>query len=191
VIRLTLYGYARVSTTGQNLETQIKQLKNAGVKEDNIYSEKFTGTRIDRPVFDQVLNLLQAGDTLSVTKLDRFARNVSEASILIKKLFDRGIAINILNLGKIEDTPTGRLIFNIFSSFAEFERDMIVTRTQEGKAYAKAHKKDYHEGRPRRRITPQYQAIYNYLQDHTYSDTAKAFAVSKSTVQRIKKQIQS
>uniref|UniRef100_UPI00403F6A95 recombinase family protein n=1 Tax=Lentilactobacillus hilgardii TaxID=1588 RepID=UPI00403F6A95 len=187
---MSIYGYARVSTTGQDLKSQIEQLENAGVTQQNIYAEKFTGTKTDRPVFDQVLNKLQSGDTLTITKLDRFARNVSDANRLIKHLFDDGIAVNVLNVGKIENTATGRLIFNIFSSFAEFERDMIVSRTQEGKAYAKAHKTDYHEGRPKRTITPQYKAIYEYLKKHTYKDTAKAFKVSVATVYRIKKQVE-
>lgn len=187
---MSIYGYARVSTTGQDLKSQIEQLENAGVTRQNIYAEKFTVTKTDRPIFDQVLNKLQRGDTLTVTKLDRFARNVADANQVIHDLFERQIAVNVLNIGKIENTPTGKLIFNIFSSFAEFERDMIVTRTQEGKAYAKLHKKDYREGRPQRTITPQYQAVYEYLQDHSYKKTAQSFAISESTVYRIKKQIE-
>lgn len=74
-----------------------------------------------------------------VTKLDRFARNTTETIQVVQKLFNSQIAVHILNIGIIEDTPTGRLIFNVFSAFAEFERDMIVTRTQEGKMYARMH----------------------------------------------------
>ncbi len=187
---MTIYGYARVSTTGQDLKTQVEQLANAGVPTANIFSEKFTGAKTSRPVFNQVLAKLQRGDVLTVTKLDRFARNVADANHVIQDLFERQIAVNVLNIGKIENTPTGRLIFNIFSSFAEFERDMILTRTQEGKAYAKRHKKNYQEGRPRRTITPQYQAVYEYLQDHSYKETAQSFALSESTVYRIKRQIE-
>lgn len=74
-----------------------------------------------------------------VTKLDRFARNTTETIQVVQKLFNSQIAVHILNIGIIEDTPTGRLIFNVFNAFAEFERDMIVTRTQEGKMYARMH----------------------------------------------------
>ena len=70
-------------------------------------------------------------------KLDRFTRNTREALDIIQKLFDQGIKVQILNMGTIDNTPTGNLIFTIFSAFAQFERDMIVTRTQEGKAYDK------------------------------------------------------
>ncbi|QEA58163.1 recombinase family protein (plasmid) [Weissella hellenica] len=129
------YGYARVSTTEQKLENQIEHLKNSGA--EIIYQEKFTGTTTKRPEFNKLLNELKANDTLIVTKLDRFARNTREALDIIQKLFDQGIKVQILNMGTIDNTPTGNLIFTIFSAFAQFERDMIVTRTQEGKAYAK------------------------------------------------------
>lgn len=129
------YGYARVSTTEQKLENQIEHLKNSGA--EIIYQEKFTGTTTKRPEFNKLLNELKANDTLIVTKLDRFARNTREALDIIQKLFDQGIKVQILNMGTIDNTPTGNLIFTIFSAFSQFERDMIVTRTQEGKAYAK------------------------------------------------------
>lgn len=129
------YGYARVSTTEQKLENQIEHLKNSSA--EIIYQEKFTGTTTKRPEFNKLLNELKANDTLIVTKLDRFARNTREALDIIQKLFDQGIKVQILNMGTIDNTPTGNLIFTIFSAFAQFERDMIVTRTQEGKAYAK------------------------------------------------------
>lgn len=81
-----------------------------------------------------------------VTKLDRFVRNTVEAIQVVQKLFNSQIAVHILNIGIIEDTPTGRLIFNIFSVFAEFERDTMVTRTQEGKMYARMHNPNFREG---------------------------------------------
>ena len=81
-----------------------------------------------------------------VTKLDRFARNTVEAVQVVQKLFNSQFAVHILNIGIIEDTPTCCLIFNVFSTFAEFERDMIVTRTQEGKMYAKMHNPNFREG---------------------------------------------
>ena len=81
-----------------------------------------------------------------VTKLDRFARNTVEAVQVVQKLFNSQFAVHILNIGIIEDTPTCCLTFNVFSTFAEFERDMIVTRTQEGKMYAKMHNPNFREG---------------------------------------------
>lgn len=143
-------GYARVSTKGQqrdgnSLEDQRSKLEDAGCTE--VIEEAYTGTKVDRPKFTKLLEELEPGDTLVVTKLDRFARTASEGSALVKDLLERGVNVHILNMGLIENTPTGRLILNVLLSFAEFERDMIVERTSEGKAIAKANNPDYREGR--------------------------------------------
>src|SRR5690625_2808128 len=129
------YGYARVSTVEQNLQSQIDILKSEGC--EKIYRDKFTGTQKDRPQFKELMEVLKEGDTLIVTKLDRLARSALDGINTIKELFERGVSVHILNMGLVEDTPTGRLIFNVMLSFAEFERDMIVERTQEGKAIAR------------------------------------------------------
>lgn len=86
---------------------------------------------------DKDVSSRYSSDTLVITKLDRFARSTVDAIQTVRSLFDRGIKIHILNMGLIEDTPTGRLVFKVMSAFAEFERDMIVERTQEGKAIAR------------------------------------------------------
>lgn len=177
-----IIGYARVSTSGQDLESQIEELKNKGA--EKIYSEKFTGTRIDRPVFERVLKKLKKGDTLMVTKLDRFARNTVEAIQVVQKLFNSQIAVHILNIGIIEDTPTGRLTFNIFSAFAEFERDMIVTRTQEGKMYARMHNPNFKEGRPKKYTIYQLDLAMKLLKTNSYHEVAKKTGISVSTLCR-------
>lgn len=177
-----IIGYARVSTSGQDLESQIEELKNKGA--EKIYSEKFTGTRIDRPVFERVLKKLKKGDTLMVTKLDRFARNTVEAIQVVQKLFNSQIAVHILNIGIIEDTPTGRLTFNIFSAFAEFERDMIVTRTQEGKMYARMHNPNFREGRPKKYTIYQLDLAMKLLKTNSYHEVAKKTGISISTLCR-------
>lgn len=135
-----IYGYARVSTKGQardgnSLEVQTQLLKDAGAKQ--IFYDSFTGTKVQRPEFDKLTSNLSSGDTLIVTKLDRFARSASQGSQMIESLINRGVTVHILNLGVMDNTPTGKLIRNIMLSFAEFERDMIVERTQEGKAIAR------------------------------------------------------
>lgn len=135
-----IYGYARVSTKGQardgnSLEAQTQLLKDAGAKQ--IFYDSFTGTKVQRPEFDKLTSNLSSGDTLIVTKLDRFARSASQGSQMIESLIDRGVTVHILNLGVMDNTPTGKLIRNVMLSFAEFERDMIVERTQEGKAIAR------------------------------------------------------
>jgi DNA invertase Pin-like site-specific DNA recombinase len=179
-----IYGYARVSTQGQDLESQINQLKAAGC--EKIYSEKFTGTKADRQEFQKLLEVLKEGDTLTVTKLDRFARSTIDAITTVKSLFERGVRVHVLNMGVIEDTPTGRLIFNIFSSFAEFERDLIVERTQEGKAIAKQ-KGDFKEGRPKKYGKKQIEHALQLLQDHSYKQVEDITGISKSTLIRAKK----
>lgn len=177
------YGYARVSTTYQKLENQIESLKNSGA--EIIYQEKFTGTTTERPEFNKLLNELKANDTLIVTKLDRFARNTREALDIIQVLFKRNIKVNILNMGLIDNTPTGQLIFTIFSAFAQFERDMIVTRTQEGKIYAKTHDPYFHEGRPQTYTDEQIRLAYELRQQGmTYKMIARKTGISERTQQR-------
>ncbi|ULM97921.1 recombinase family protein [Peribacillus frigoritolerans] len=178
------YGYARVSTANQDLESQLTALKNEGCQK--IYSEKFTGTKADRPQFKELLSILEAGDTLVVTKLDRFARSTGDAIETIKDLFKRGIKVHVLNMGLVEDTPTGRLIFNIMSSFAEFERDMIVERTQEGKAIAKQ-REDFREGRPNKYSKKQVEHALKLLGTHSYKEVENMTGISKSTLIRAKR----
>lgn len=141
---MTVYAYASVSTAAQELEDQIHQLEKSGASV--IYQEKFTGTKTDRPELNQLLSALEEGDTLMVTKLDRIARSATQGSDLVKELIAKGIKVHILNMGLLDNTPASKLIRNIFFAFAEFERDMIVERTQEGKVIAR-HNPDYREGR--------------------------------------------
>lgn len=177
------YGYARVSTSDQKLENQIDLLKSAGA--DKIFQEKYTGTTTQRPEFQKLLNELKVNDTLIVTKLDRFARNTTEALELIQKLFKQNIKVNILNMGVIDNTPTGQLIFTIFSAFAQFERDMIVTRTQEGKMYAKAHDPNFREGRPQTYSDEQIQLAYELRQQGmTYKMIERKTGISIATQKR-------
>ena len=178
------YGYARVSTVGQDLEAQIQALKNEGCEE--IYSEKFTGTKADRPKFQELLSKLKEGDTLVVTKLDRFARSAVDAIQIVRELFERGVKVHILNMGLIENTPTGKLIFTIMSGFAEFERDMIVERTQEGKAIAKQ-RDDYREGRPKKYSKKQIEHALELLKEKSYKQVEEITGISKSTLIRAKK----
>lgn len=182
------YGYARVSTPDQKLANQIKQLQDAGA--EKIYQEKFTGTTTQRPQFNQLLKILVPGDTLIITKLDRFARNTREALDIIQQLFERNIKVQILNMGTIDNTPTGNLIFTIFSAFAQFERDMIVTRTQEGKLYAKTHDPYFHEGRPKTYTDEQIKFAYELRQQGmTYKMIERKTGISVKTQQRRFKKI--
>ena len=185
-----IYGYARVSTVGQDLTVQKKALKNSGVDAKSIYAEKYTGTTTDRPQFNALMAILKAGDTLTITKLDRLARNTREALDVIETLLDKDVTINVLNLGQIENTSIGRMIYTILLSVATLERDMIVERTQEGKAYAKKHKPNYREGRPKRKLTTHYLHAIELLKEHTYKEVASKTKISESTLHRIKKQFE-
>ena len=144
------YGYARVSSKGQQsdgngLEVQREALIVAGC--DVVVEEAFTGTKMERPKFSELIASLESGDTLMVTKMDRFTRTASAGVELVKELLARGVAVHILNMGLVENSPNGKLMLNILSAFAEFERDNIVERLAEGKAVEKANNPDYKEGR--------------------------------------------
>lgn len=184
-----IYGYARVSTKGQakdgnSLEAQEKALRESGANE--IYVDAFTGTKTDRPEFDKLMNKIQKGDTLIVTKLDRFARSMSQGSELVSDLIERGIKVYILNIGVMDNTPSSKLIRNVFFAFAEFERDMIVERTMEGKAIAKQNP-DFREGRPKKYSRKQIEHALELLESNSYKQVEDMTGISKSTLIRAKK----
>lgn len=178
------YGYARVSTRHQNLDGQVHFLEEECC--DKVYVEKITDTKRERPEFQKLLEEIQEGDTLVVTKLDRFAHSTQDAFNTIQYLFEKGVCINILNLGIIENTPTGRLVFTIFRAFADFERDLIVERIQEGKELAKQ-KPGYREGRPKKFTQQQMDQAMQLLETHSYKEVEKMTGISKSTLTRHKK----
>lgn len=185
-----IYGYARVSTKGQahdgnSLESQKQLLKQNGAIE--IFEDSFTGTKTDRPEFNKLLKKLKSGDILIVTKLDRFARSMTQGSELVTDLINKGIKVNILNIGIMDNTPSSKLIRNIFFSFAEFERDMIVERTQEGKAIAKT-KEGFREGRPQKYNNKKLDNALSMLTvnggTYSYNEVAEITDISKSTLIR-------
>ena len=179
-----IYGYARVSTAQQDYATQIEDLKRAGATK--IFKDKYTGTTADRPEFDKLMAKIKNGDTLIVTKLDRLARNTQDALNIVKKMNAEGVILRVLNIGTIDNSPSGRLIFTVFSAFAEFERDLIVSRTQEGKAWAKANNPNFHDGMPRKYDQEQINFAWKlHTQDHmSYSEISKKLGMSKATIYR-------
>lgn len=185
------YGYARVSTKGQakdgnSLEAQEKALRDSGA--EIIYKETFTGRETDRPELDKLLKGLQAGDRLIVSKLDRIARSAVKGIELVDSLLARGITVHILNMGILDDTPTGKLIRTIFLGFAEFERDMIVERTQEGKQIARENARKrgevFREGRPNKYTAQQMNHAMDLLEKYSYNQVAEMTGISKSTLIR-------
>lgn len=188
-----IYGYARVSTKGQakdgnSLDAQERQLRENGAEE--IFIESFTGVKMERPELDKLLERVQDRDTLIVTKLDRFARSVSQASNLITMLIDKGVRVNVLNLGILDNSSVSTLMRNILLSFAQFERDMIVERTQEGKAIARQ-REDFREGRPKKYGRKQIVHALELLESHSYKQVEEITGISKSTMIRAKKELNS
>ena len=185
-----VYGYARVSSKiqleGNSLEHQISEITNRYPSAE-ISEEQYTGTKTNRPMLDKLIDQLQEGDTLVVTKLDRFARSVQQGSKLINELINRGVKVDILNIGVMDNTPTSKLIRNIFLSFAEFERDMIIERTAEGKAIAKQ-RPDYKEGRPKKYTPKQLDHALSMLSvnggKHSFTQVEEITNISKSTLVR-------
>ena len=180
------YGYARVSSRiqikGNSLEDQEAQLRQDGCEE--IVCEQFTGTTMHRPKFDELMERIQPGDTIAVTKLDRFARNASDGSALIQQLLDKGVNVHVLNMGLIDDSPIGRVIVNVLLAFAQFERDLIVERTQAGKAIART-RDGFREGRPPIPEARKAAAVRMVLdQQMTYKKAAEAVGISMSTLTR-------
>lgn len=184
-----IYGYARVSTKGQqkdgnSLEAQEILLTENGASE--IIREAYTGTKSNRPQLDILLERLVSGDTLMVTKLDRLARSASKGMDLVKSLQERGICVHVLNMGRVDDTPTGKLIAQIMFAFAEFERDMIIERTQEGKAIAKE-KPGFKDGRKRKFGQSQERHAMALLQTHSYKQVSELTGISRATLERMHK----
>lgn len=181
-----IYGYARVSTLGQELEVQSIALKEKGCSK--IYSEKFTGTTSKRPQLESLLSTLQSGDTLVVTKLDRLARNTKEGITIIEDLLERGINVDVINMGIIQNTPVGRFVLQTMMAVAEMEREMIVERTQEGKRIAKAMNPNFKEGRPKAVTTSRYAKCMKLLESHSVKEVSDIMNISERTIYRYKKE---
>jgi DNA invertase Pin-like site-specific DNA recombinase len=129
-------GYARVSTREQNLDMQVFALEDAGC--EKIYEEVVSGAKADRPVLNNLIKQLREGDVIVVWKLDRLGRSLKHLIELVHILMQRNIGLCSLNDPIDTTTPQGRLIFNIFASLAEFERDVIKERTNAGLSAARA-----------------------------------------------------
>ena len=188
-----IYGYIRVSTIkqandGNSLENQENLLLENGVLKENIYKDIYTGTKADRHSFNELINKMKQGDTLVVTKLDRFARSMIEGSKIVNELIDKGVRVNVLNIGVMDNTPSSKLIRNIFFSFAEFERDMIVERTLEGKQIKMKRDVDATLGRPKKFKKAQRDMAIKLLEKHSYNEVSAMMGISRSTLIRYKKE---
>ena len=179
-----IVGYARVSTKvqereGNSLEAQEQQLKVAGAK--LVFTDSCSGATLDRPQLNELRNALDPGDTLMITKLDRLARSASSGIAFIDELLSHGINVHVLNMGLMDNTPTGKLIRNILLAFAEFERDMIVERTQEGRRLS-----GHYGGRPRKYKKEQLEHALLLLETNSYNQVSSITGISVSTLYRTK-----
>ena len=184
-----IIGYVRVSTKGQldgySIDQQIGEILSV-YKEVVIYEEGLSGAK-ERPVFNEVLSILEKDDILVVTKLDRFCRTTKEGLQYIDMLLEKRVKIHILNMGLIENTPVGKLIVTNLLAFAEFERAMIIERTQSGKAIAKT-KEGFKEGRPKKFTKKQLDNALSMLNinggNYSYSQVEELLGISKSRLIR-------
>jgi DNA invertase Pin-like site-specific DNA recombinase len=179
-----MYGYARVSTYGQTLDSQLAQLRKAGCNSRNIYREKVTGARPDRRELNRMLGKLASGDVVTVTRIDRLARSTFDLFGIVKRIVDakaqfRSLAEPWADTG----TSTGRLMLAVLGGLADVERDLIRTRTAEGRS--RAQKRGQHMGRPPS-LTPEQQkeATQRRSEGATLKELADSYDRSISTMRR-------
>jgi DNA invertase Pin-like site-specific DNA recombinase len=178
-----LIGYARVSTMDQNLDLQIDELKKAGCEE--IFTDKITGTKFDRPQLNELKKILRKGDTIVVWKLDRMGRGLRDLINLMKDFEEKGVGFKSLTEGIDTTTSTGKLVFYIFGALAEFERNLIVERTQAGLKAGRARGRV--GGRPSKLSEDQKAIIRKMHADKTIplSTIADTFKITKQTIYNI------
>ena len=177
-----IIGYARVSTEDQKLCAQLDALKEIGA--EKIFREKITGTSAKRPELEKLLEQLRPGDVVVVTKYDRLARSLRDLIEIVDSIRDRKAGFRSLAEDIDTTTSSGRLIFHVFGSIAEFERERIAERTKEGLGAAR--KRGRVGGRPPA-LTPEQKVEVRRQRDEEHrsvTEIARLFKVSKWTVRR-------
>ncbi len=173
------FGYARVSTLDQNSDSQEDELKKAGCK--RIFVDKISGAIINRPELEKLKDQLREGDAVVVWRLDRLGRSISDLIDLMNYFKDKGVKFVSLSESIDTSTSTGRLVFHIFASISEFERNLIVERTKAGLAAARA--RGRLGGRPKK-LTKQKAELLKKLYDEkqmTVQEICEVVGVSKMT----------
>lgn len=180
-----LIGYIRVSTSrqGQSLDTQREALVDAGCNPNHIYEDTISGAKWSRPGLDKALEYMRPDDTLVVTRLDRLGRNLADTVTTIANLAERGINVRVLEPALDTSRPGDKVVVNIMASLAEWERDLLVQRTREGVAHARAQGKVV--GR-KPKLTPEQKAQINqlYRAGESIPALARSFGVSRPTIYR-------
>jgi DNA invertase Pin-like site-specific DNA recombinase len=179
---MAIYGYARVSTDGQTLATQQAALTAAGCVK--VYAEKVSGVVTDRKALGKAIASLQEGDTLIVTRLDRLARSTRDLLNVLDAIAKKGAGFKSLaDTWANTTTPHGRLMLTVLGGLAEFERELIKSRTGEGRVRAKA--RGVHMGRPSKLSPHQRQeAIARRQNGDSLIDIARTYGVSHTTIIR-------
>jgi DNA invertase Pin-like site-specific DNA recombinase len=180
---MTIYGYARVSTDGQSMASQDAQLRAAGCTK--IYAEKISGAQSDRPELAKLLKRLDHGDVLTVTRLDRLARSTRDLLNILDIIAKAGAGFKSLSDTWADTTsPHGRLMLTVLGGLAEFERELIIARTGEGRTRAKDRGVKF--GRPRA-LTPHQrrEAMQRLANGEAQADVARSFNVSQATISRL------
>src|SRR6516162_2343114 len=183
-----LIGYARVSTYGQTLDSQLEQLRAAGCNSRNIYREKVTGVRADRRELNRMLGKLAPDDVVTVTRIDRLARSTFDLFAIVKQIVDAKAQFQSLAEPWADTgTSTGRLMIAVLGGLADVERDLIRTRTAEGRS--RAQKRGQRMGRkPKLTEAQQDEARRRRAQGATLAELARSYGVGKSTISRLRYQ---
>jgi DNA invertase Pin-like site-specific DNA recombinase len=177
-----LIGYARVSTSEQNLDFQLDALDKSGC--EKVFTDTVSGSKAARPGLDEALSHLRSGDTLVVWRLDRLGRSLRHLIDTIQALSDRGVGFKSLQESIDTTTPGGKLVFHVFGALAEFERDLIRERTNAGLKAARARGRK--GGRPKSLSDKQRQQAVTLLKDSSNSiaDICRTLKISRSTLYR-------
>lgn len=174
-------GYGRVSTSDQSTDIQKQALMSAGA--EKLFLENYTGTKANRPELDRLRDQMRKGDTVLVTKLDRLARSTKDLLNLVSEFQDAGVELVVLEQNIDTSTTEGKFLLNILGAVAELERDLIVARTQQGLAAAKARGRV--GGRKQKLNIQQIAEAKNfYAAGKPISDISELFGVSRATIYR-------
>ena len=175
-------GYARVSTAGQSLESQLEALKAC----DKVFQEKESGAKAERQQLAAMLDYVREGDTITITKLCRLARNTKHLLEVVDYMDRKGVSLVVLNLGIDTKSPTGRLMLTMIGAVASFERQLLLERQAEGIAIAKS--KGLYKGRKATALAKSKEAIQLYDEGKSKSAISKILGISLSSVYRILRQ---
>lgn len=176
-----IIGYGRISTADQKATTQEDALRNVGV--DQMFIDTFTGTKSSRPQLDRMKEQLRSGDTIVITRLDRLGRSTKDLLNLVSELEDLGVNLQVLEQNINTSTPDGKLFFTMIAAFAEFEREIMRSRTMDGLASARARGKK--GGRRTVMTTSKIQVAKDMYADGRYvKEIAETLGVSRPTIYR-------